>query len=122
MNDIAAVLPDIKLRFNIDHPNFEECYTQGYESALVDASEEENPFGLGTKESDQWLEGWWAGFYGEPSLYLTEDSDSVTSPEDAANDNVYHVSTSYIITKVLEIAGMLALSAVVGYQIIDLVA
>ena len=61
MNDITALLPDIKLRFNIDHPSYEECYIFGYECAVLEVDESENPFHEGSPESEQWLEGWWAG-------------------------------------------------------------
>ncbi len=124
MNDMTALLPHIKLRFNIEHPSFEECYAYGYECALVDISEEANPYALASKESEQWLEGWWAGFYGEKPLYdLGEDDIQMTSkPVEAANDLIYHESINMFLAKVMEITGILAVSAVVGYQVIDLVA
>ena len=61
MNDITALLPHIKLRFNIDHPSYEECYIFGYECAVSEVAEEENPIPEGSQEAEQWLEGWWAG-------------------------------------------------------------
>ena len=123
MNDTTALLPHIKLRFSIEHPSFEECYAYGYECALGDIIEEDNPYHLGSKESEQWLEGWWAGFYGEIPLYKLADdnkNEAKDSVIEAANDRVYHESTSFFFTKVMEITGMLAVSAVVGYQVIDL--
>ncbi len=65
MNDTTELLPHIKLRFNIEHPSFEECYSYGYECALAEVEEDENPFREGSIEHEQWQEGWWAGFYGE---------------------------------------------------------
>ena len=123
MNDTTALLPDIRLRFNIEHPSFEDCYAFGYECATAEVSEAENPFRAGTKESDQWLEGWWAGFYGELPLYeLSNEFEGEQSEIDAANDHVYHEHRSNFLNKVIEITSMLAVSAAVGYQLLDLVA
>jgi len=125
MDDMNTLLPDIKLRFNIEHPSFEECYAQGYESALLEMSEEENPFISGTKESEQWLEGWWAGFYGEQPIYDLSAylrGHEAESAAVAANDQEYHESMGDFLTKVLEITGVIAISAFVGYQVLDLVA
>jgi len=41
MNDILALLPHLKLRFNIEHPGFEDCYAYGYECAVAEINEEE---------------------------------------------------------------------------------
>lgn len=125
MDEISTFLPDIKLRFNIEHPNLEECYIFGYECALANIGEEENPFRSGSKESDHWLEGWWAGFYGDKPLHqLAEKGMTSSEPEEvsAANDQFYHDSLGHFFAKVLEITGIIVVSAVVGLQIIDLVA
>ncbi len=124
MNDMTVLLSDIKLRFNIEHPSFEECYAYGYECALAEMTEAENPYSLESKESEQWLEGWWAGFYGEKPLYELVDlsADTDVSQSEAANDYVYHETLSSFLTKVLEITSVLAVSAAVGYQLLDLVA
>ena len=125
MNDMTALLPHIKLRFNIEHPSFEDCYAYGYECARADINEEANPYHLGSNESEQWLEGWWAGFYGEKPLYelaYNDNSQEVERLTLASNDHIYHESIGCFFVKVMEITGMLAVSAVVGYQLIDLVA
>ena len=126
MNNMTALLPHIKLRFNIEHPSFEECYAYGYECALAEINEEENPYCLSSKESEQWLEGWWAGFYGEKPMYdVAHETESVvtTSGEiGAANDHVYHENLNSFLVKFMEITGVLAVSAAVGFQLIDLVA
>ncbi|ASQ44912.1 transmission trait enhancer LetE [Legionella clemsonensis] len=123
-----ALLPHIKLRFNIEHPNLEECYAYGYECALAEISEDANPYQSGSAEYDQWAEGWWAGFYGEKPLY--ELAELLLEPEvnekEAANDYTYNalsnkVSPSFL-SKVLKITGAIAATAVVGYQVLDLVA
>ncbi|KTD22217.1 transmission trait enhancer LetE [Legionella lansingensis] len=128
MNDTTSLLPDIKLRFNIEHPNLEECYAYGYECALAEIGEEANPYREGTQEYEHWIEGWWAGFYGEKPLFdlaelmVTQEKNE----KNAANDQVYHslgnmVSANFL-TKMLKITGAIAATAVVGYQVLDLVA
>ena len=122
MNDTTALLPHIKLRFNIEHPNYEECYLFGYECAVAEVVEEDNPFRAGSQEAEQWLEGWWAGFYGEEPLFIiNSDAQEIEiSREASANDNHYHKSN--FLTLVFEISGAIAASAIVGYQLLELVA
>lgn len=124
MNDIKSLLPHIKLRFQIENPDLEDVYLHGYESASNDISEEENPFVKGTAAFEHWLEGWWAGFYGEECLYdkLSDDVDSSSDTANAANDLIYHNELDNFFIKFLEITGVIALSAIVGYQLIELVA
>ncbi|HRD68897.1 MAG: transmission trait enhancer LetE [Legionella sp.] len=122
MNDTTALLPHIKLRFNIEHPSYEECYMFGYECALSEVAEEDNPFREGSQESEQWLEGWWAGAYGEKPLFdlNTMQQEEELHIESAANDHQYHKSS--FLTLVFEISGAIAASAIVGYQLLELVA
>ena len=123
MDDINSLLPDIELKFNIQHPSFEECYMFGYECAQAEISESENPFQINSKEGDQWLDGWWAGFYGEQPIYTLNESTSQTPMIlDAANDLEYHDIKEGFFAKFLEYSGALAVSAMIGYQLIDLVA
>lgn len=124
MNDTTALLPHIKLKFNIDHPSYEECYMFGYECATSEVSEEENPFREGSQEAEQWLEGWWAGAYGEQPLFdmnALEEEFEYLNKETAANDHQYHHKHNFF-TLVLEISGAIAASAIVGYQLLELVA
>lgn len=124
MDDIMRVLPDIQLQFNIDHPSIEESYGYGYECATADLGEEANPYKLGTIESDHWIEGWWAGFYGEEPSFsnpLLTDPQIVQS-DDSANDHIYYEHLEQFIVKFLEISGVLVLSAIVGYQLLEMVA
>ena len=123
MNDMTALLPHIKLHFSIEHPSFEECYGYGYECALAEISEAENPFHVDSKECEHWLEGWWAGLYGDKPLYERADEDAqqvASSPTEAANDVIYSEGLACFFAKVMEITGMIAVSAVIGYQVIDL--
>lgn len=122
MNDTIALLPDLKLRFNIEHPSYEECYLFGYECALSEVAEEDNPFRQNSQEAEQWVEGWWAGMYGEKPLFdlSSLEDDAELSKEIAANDHSYQKSS--FLTLVFEISGAIAASAIVGYQLLDLVA
>lgn len=128
MNDTTELLPHIKLRFNIEHPSYEECYVFGYECAIAEVNEEDNPYREGTKEYGQWVEGWWAGFYGEKPLFeLADSSDlSLLAEHDAANDQFYHIISGIVgsnfFANMLKFTGALAATAVVGYQVLELVA
>ena len=123
MNDTTALLPHVKLRFNIEHPSYEECYIFGYECAISDVTEEDNPFAEGSQKSEQWLEGWWSGAYGEKPLFDLSNIEDETylDNEKAANDHEYHHKTSFL-SLVFEISGAIAASAIVGYQLLELVA
>lgn len=128
MNDTNALLPHIKLRFDIEHPNLEECYAYGYECALAEVSEDVNPYREGSPEYEQWNEGWWAGFYGEKPLFELAEQllEPETEEKDAANDYIFNSITNMVsasfLSKVLKITGAIAATAVVGYQVLDLVA
>lgn len=126
MNETTMLLPHIKLRFNVEHPSLEECYAYGYECALSEVGEEENPYRDGTIEKEHWEEGWWAGFYGEKPLYdLMENPQQTEKELTAANDQSYHFSkiiSDEFITKIYRITGVIAATAMLGYQVLDLVA
>lgn len=119
----TTMLPHIKLRFNIDYPTLEESYIHGYEQAVAGINENENPFAAGSIENDHWAEGWWAGFYGDEPLFALPavDLDAEHLP---ANEHAYHdheTEESFFV-KFLEISGVIAVSAFVGYQLLELVA
>jgi ribosome modulation factor len=124
MNDTKVLLPHIKLRFNIEHPSLEECYIGGYECALAEGNEDENPYRQGTQEHDQWIDGWWAGFYGERPLFELADYPEVE--QEAANDQSYYLHgiqiNRWFFARMLKITGVILATALVGYQIFELVA
>jgi hypothetical protein len=125
MTDTDAILPDLKIRFHIEHPDLDECYTHGYEMSMAGEPEESSPYAIGTKEHIAWIEGWWAGFYGDVPLYpelLTSSATIIPPDESAANDETFHGLSDSIWTKWVKITGAIAVSAMVGYQILDLVA
>lgn len=109
----------IKLRFNIENPSYEENYCFGYECAVAEVEESENPFAAGSRSFEQWSEGWWAGFYGEKPLFSLVQGKGVPL---AANDNQFHAKPKSFLRRWFKITGAIAASAIVGYQVIDLVA
>ena len=115
MNDITALLPHIKLRFNIEHPTYEDSYAFGYECARADVAEEDNPFHKGTQQAEHWLEGWWDAIEGEQPLF---ELNAVEAEELSVSDHHKHSFLSLVI----EISGAIAASAIVGYQLFELVA
>ena len=121
MSQAQELLPHIKLRFNIEHPTFEETYVFGYECALADAEESINPYPSGTKENEQWSEGWWAGFYNEKPLFSLDDIDQ-KKHINSANEQVYTDNRHNMLVRFFEISGVIVMSAIVGYQIFELVA
>ena len=125
MNDTKALLPHIKLLLTIDHPGYEECYSFGYECAMAEMAEEENPYKEGSAAFNQWQEGWWAGFYGEEPLFQSAESLDETpaiTAVHAANDEAYHHDYRHFIANFLKITGAITATALIGYQIIDMVA
>ena len=63
------VLSHLRLMLHIQQPSHEECWIEGYKAAESGEEEEGNPYAEAGTEHSQWLEGWWAGFYGEEELY-----------------------------------------------------
>jgi len=127
MEDTMKLLPDIQLRFYMKHASIEESYWYGYECATAELAEESNPFKPGSVESDHWIEGWWAGFYGEAPAFEHPLLEGTPTPilveaDLSANDHVYHEHIEQFFVKFLEISGVLVLSAIVGYQLFELVA
>lgn len=125
MNDTTVLLPHMILLLNIEHPGYEESYSFGYECAVAELAEDENPYLPGTEEHNQWVDGWWAGFYGEAPLFTSEPhSTEASAPEtkSAANESDYHSDFKNILITFFKITGALAATAFIGYQVMDLVA
>ena len=125
MTDINALLPHVRLQFNIEHPSLEECYLFGYECAIAEVDEGDNPFDENSLEHEQWLEGWWAGLYGEKPLYnASEPQEEVTIDisKEASNDKWFIPKSETFVGRLVRVTGTIAATAVVGYQLIDLVA
>ena len=111
------ILADIRLKMQIEHPDYEDCYVDGYACALADISEESNPYATDSIEGQYWTEGWWNAFYDETPLFNLEGANI----EKAQPKPSEHKVTDFIIT-FLEISGVLAVSTLVGYQLWELVA
>lgn len=123
MNNISALLPHIKLNFNIEHPSYEESYALGYQSAMHHANEEDNPYKLGSKAAEQWLEGWWDGLSNDEPLFDIAqyfEADEIIERDKSANDNFFQKQS--FLSLCIEISGAIAASAIVGYQLFELVA
>lgn len=116
-NDLLSML---RLKFNIEHPTVEESYSYGYEAAKAGFEEIHNPFSEHSNEHQYWVDGWWAGFYGEAPLFAMGTCDA--SPVAAANDHAYHENMGSLFVKVLEITSVIGVAALVGYQVLELVA
>ncbi len=125
MSDTTALLSLLKLRLNIEHPDVEESYVYGYDAGTAGVPEEDNPFQLNTREYDHWSEGWWAGFYDEKPTFSLDEPDQAQSapqPLQVANDHVFSDAMGNLLVKVLEISSVIGVAALVGYQVLDLVA
>ena len=126
MIDEKQVLAHLKLQFNISHPSLEECYAYGFECFKSELGDEYNPYTEDSLEYEYWQQGWWAGFYGETPLYEIEGFNHVLEqkddgPIDAANDRWYKPTKS-LVGRVVRLAGAIAATALVGYQLVDMVA
>lgn len=115
MKTIEDVLPDIKLRFNINNPSYEESYAYGYACAVASLELNINPYAQQSNLANQWEEGWWDGFYGNDPLFPLD----WLHVSQAANEEIYASST--LIT-ILKITGTLAASVLLGYQLFEWVA
>ena len=67
MDATKEILPYLKLRLELEHPDLEDCWTEGFKHASRDGEQVDNPYKIGTVEAEYWEQGWWAGFYEEPS-------------------------------------------------------
>ena len=126
MDNLADLLPHVALRFNVDNPVLEECYADGYECGSNDIEEHHNPFKEGTVEFNYWRDGWWDGFYNEKPIFSVHDAnkdDQINNYDTcAANDTHCHSTTNAFIARFLKITAVIAASAIISYQMIDLVA
>ena len=120
-----------RLQLNINVPELEHCWLEGYEASDVGSEEEHNPYSEGSCESEHWITGWWASFYGEEPLYdyegnvknMSEANIGVISPSQtvAANEAEWlSASTRQWAKRVAKVAGVIAASVAV-YELVDLV-
>lgn len=121
MTDFITTLPDVRLKFHIDHPTVEECYIAGYEAAETAYPEEANPFEANTDLHGHWADGWWDGYYNQPAIFSIksiEEDEIALSEEPVAETMQAHPWMAHVI----KITSVLGMTALVGYQLLDLVA
>lgn len=120
---LNELLPYLRLHLNIKYPSYESCYAEGYKSGAEGENETSNPYPEKKPEHEQWLEGWWDGFYGEPPLFeLPLDVQEKHENLEAANAPNYQGFNFQLFTEVLKVTSIIVGTAVMAYQIIDLVA
>ena len=111
------ILADVRLKMQVENPNYEDCYVDGYACGLAELGEELNPYSIDSIEGQYWTEGWWNAFYGEKPLFNL-DGANFDKSQPKPND---HKVADFIIS-FLEISGVIAVSTLLGYQIWELVA
>ena len=116
MNTEQQILSHLRLTLNVENPNFEECWAEGYLAAQGNQPEQTNPFDEGSSEGIQWSEGWWAGFYGEEPIYDIETLQLSTLPSgEAANEPVWSkLDLKRWVERAGAIAATVAATALVG--------
>ena len=128
MNDKNA-LAYAQLQFQVEVPNLEETWLDGYQAGMKEQAEESNPYAMDSKEYALWNEGWWAGFYQEEPLFSLDGTvhakqtkAQVMQAEKKAEKSVSKIAKmpgKYII-RTIQIFGAI-LAAAVCYQLADLV-
>ena len=128
---MQEILPHIRLKYHLEHPGLDECWSDGYECAIHDLSEDENPYDEHTPEGEHWLQGWWAGFYGEERLFDINRLPEMAayrkevvsiSDRDAANEEFqWNKSTALrFVTQIVKVSGLIA-ATVVAVEILEIV-
>ena len=122
MSDLQNVLPDLRLKFHIEHPTIEECYIAGYEAAEAAYPEEMNPFTDNATLHSHWADGWWDGYYNQPPLFSIKSIEEEAAMAEEAQDEADHNTVHPWMAHVIKITSVLGMTALVGYQLLDLVA
>ena len=133
MHNTNDILPYLRLKLNVEHPDLEDCWREGYDSALKGISSDSNPFKPHSREYEYWEEGWWAGLYEEVPLFESDVSDvvsskipgtlaQVSSGEAANEEKWWEPEMRKWAFRLTKIVATLAATAVVGYQLLDMVA
>jgi hypothetical protein len=78
MNVQNNVLPEARLIFEIQCPSLEECWVDGYETAMANGLEDCNPYAKASSEYQHWNDGWWSGFYGESPINTYQDHQEIS--------------------------------------------
>lgn len=129
METANELLPYIRLKFELEHPDLEDCWSQGYRHAEDEGDQGENPYEAGSLEAEYWDHGWWAGFYGEPAWsenvasFAMKDEGNMTKIETKLAANEPHFDMSDRIrrwtTNVVKVASVVAVT-VAAIELLDL--
>lgn len=133
-NTDKDILPQLRLMLNIEHPALEECWIEGYLAGEGDKAEEDNPYTDASIESEHWLEGWSAGFYGEEALYhavLARDFQNVAQADGGEKNKIIQITKvaeqnileiPRRITHFVKIASAIAATFLISYGVVDFIA
>ena len=69
MDNYDAILPHLRLKLEIEYPDYEDAWTEGFEKGQLAISESTNPYPKSSIAHDYWQDGWFTGFYNEPSIF-----------------------------------------------------
>lgn len=123
MNTPGDALPYVRLQFNIDNLELDDCYAEGYDHAIKHGDESANPFPESTLEAEHWALGWWDGFYQEKPLHNVSLDTNPAAYYPAVNDAHFTQDPiEPLLYRILKISGALFASAILGYQFFDFVA
>lgn len=111
------LIQDIRLKWHIDYPNYEDCYVDGYGYGLIALDEQLNPYQSDSIEGQYWAEGWWSAFYDEKPLFHL---DGVNIAK--AQPRPYESKISQFLITFFELSGVLMVSSLLSYQLWELVA
>lgn len=118
------ILAFVRLNLHVAMPDLEETWLDGYQTAMVDLPEENNPYPMSSQEYECWSEGWWAGYYQEQPLFtLAGRVNLVSAPvpkEQTAVSKPQTIKARKYIIRVMQVLGTL-LAAAVCYQLLDFI-
>lgn len=72
MTNEIQMLAQARLHFQIQNPDFDEVFREGFEEGQLNVDESCNPYARGTAEYQFWNDGWWAAFYEEEPWFDSE--------------------------------------------------
>lgn len=129
MKNSKTILPDVLLDMHMKHPGLDECYFDGFSCGQAELNTNENPFQADSAESRYWLDGWMDAQLGQEPLFNPDGFASDLIPQiaiaSARNENHYYSPSQAQrknLIRLIEITGAIAVSAFIGYQLIELVA
>lgn len=129
MKNSKTILPDVLLDMHMKHPGLDECYFDGFSCGQAELNTNENPFQADSVESRYWLDGWMDAQFGQEPLFnpdgFAADQTGQLVFANAENESHYYAASqsqrkNFI--RFIEITGAIAVSAFIGYQLIELVA